>query len=134
MKPKCAKNAYVFFIKDRMDNKELAELSPKDRITQFGKMWKNLEEDMRTKYKQMAEADKERYTEEKKNYNPTEEELKLEQQKKQKRKFNRFKRSNLEQIKLENPTMSKKQLSEHVKNVFNEMENNTKPKKRARVA
>lgn len=71
---KRAKTAYIFFTMDKRN--EVAEKNPdmkqKDILKELGRLWKEMPEDEKEKYKKQAEEDKKRVAEDKKN-SPAEE-------------------------------------------------------------
>lgn len=118
VKPTHHKNAYVYFIQHCMEQKRHAELSPTERMTKLGALWKSLQDDEKTVYKEKAKQDKERYEKEMMNYTPTEEEIIAAKTKKTRRLLHRFSRANIDRIRDENPKMKKKELRRKVVEAF----------------
>ena len=131
VKPTHHKNAYIFFIEQCMAEKLHENLTPTERMTKLGGLWKALGDDEKSVYKEKAKKDKERYVEEMKNYTPTEEEIKAGKEKKTRRLLHRFKRANAARIKEENPSLKKKDLRRKIMEAFEE--DREKGRKRVKV-
>jgi len=69
-KPKRAKSAYLYFGSEKRN--EINEKSPGqsvvDTMKEIGRMWRELNEDDKTPYQELADEDKVRYSEEMENY------------------------------------------------------------------
>jgi upstream-binding transcription factor len=72
--PKGAKNAFIFFCNDKREEikKENPEMKSNEITKKLGEMWKDVDEDDKNSYQQMAKDDKERYAKEMENYEPKE--------------------------------------------------------------
>jgi len=75
-KPKAASSAYIFFCKDKKNREKIKtdypDLSSQDVSVEMGKMWKELSDTKKQKYKDQYEEDKQRYENEMKEYVPQE--------------------------------------------------------------
>ena len=70
--PKRPKNAYLFFCAARRPELKEENYSAQEIMSQLGSDWQELSEEDRSKYKALAVEDKERYTNETKEYAPKE--------------------------------------------------------------
>jgi len=70
--PKGAKNAFIFFCNEKREEvkKENPEIKSNEITKKLGEMWKDVDEDNKNSYQQMAKDDKDRYAKEIKNYEP----------------------------------------------------------------
>jgi hypothetical protein len=72
--PKGAKNAFIFFCSDNREEvkDENPDMKLKEITQRLGKMWKDVDEELKEEYKEKAKQDKERYERELENYIPKE--------------------------------------------------------------
>lgn len=118
--PKNPRSAYLLFTRDERDiiKKENPKISPKEIMIELGKKWKATNEDIRKKYQEMANIDKERYQEEMKNYIPEDgEELVVKKKRKSKNApknasgpYIFFCKEERDKVKGDNPEMSVKEI------------------------
>jgi len=117
--PKNPRSAYVLFSNDERENikKENSDISQKEIMIELGKRWKLANEDIREKYQEMANIDKERYKEEMKNYIPEDDEELKKRKKKSKNApknvsgpYIFFCKEEREKVKEDNPEMSAKEI------------------------
>lgn len=118
--PKNPRSAYLLFTRDERDiiKKENPKISPKEIMIELGKKWKATNEDIRKKYQEMANIDKERYQEEMKKYIPEDgEELVVKKKRKSKNApknasgpYIFFCKEERDKVKGDNPEMSVKEI------------------------
>ena len=143
--PKNASGPYIFFCKEERENvkKEMPDLTAKEIMTELGKRWKEIKDtDEVEKYKKMAEEDKVRYTEEMKNYIPSdEEEEKTKKPRKQRAKKDKnapknvrsvyifYCEKNRDSIKKKNPELKGKEITAKLSEEWKKIKDTDKAKK-----
>ena len=74
--PKGVKNAYIMFCSENREKvkEQHEDMSPKEIISELARLWKETDDEDKTKYQEMAAEDKKRYESEMSDYVPSEDE------------------------------------------------------------
>ena len=144
--PKNPKSAYVIFCQEKREEVKKAnpEMPAKEIMKELGKLWKATEEEDRGEFQEKAKEDKERYTEEMKNYVPSEDDEEKPRKKRVKKTKNApknasgpyifFCKEEREKLKEEMPELSAKEIMAELGKRWKEIKETKKADKYKKMA